>query len=158
VDLQFGSEVSYQGTASRGCGKTLIWLRNRSSPQVDALIQSIDYRGRAAPSAPRESWLARNAGLQVPLFHGGARSIEVFPTEKFFVRESSVPQPLPAVPKQSHRETALAAVPVTEAPKRVILMKALRACLKAMPSCESSLNMHFVKLHDYPVKAFQARR
>jgi hypothetical protein len=45
---------------------------------VGALIESIDCRGRAAPSAPRESRLARNAGLQGPLFHRGARKIEIF--------------------------------------------------------------------------------
>jgi hypothetical protein len=50
---------------------------------VGALIESIDYRGRAAPSAPRESCLARYAGLQGRLFHG-TRSIAVFPTTKRF--------------------------------------------------------------------------
>ncbi|HEX4423886.1 MAG TPA: hypothetical protein VH079_00705, partial [Terriglobales bacterium] len=55
---------------------------------VGALIESIDYRGRAAPSAPRESCLARNAGLQGPLFHGSASSIEVFSKRTFFPRET----------------------------------------------------------------------
>jgi hypothetical protein len=50
---------------------------------VGALIESIDYRGRAAPLAPRESCLARDAGLQGPLFHGSARSIEVFSKRTF---------------------------------------------------------------------------
>jgi hypothetical protein len=43
---------------------------------VGAVIENINCRGRAAASAARESCLARNAGLQGPLFHGGARSIE----------------------------------------------------------------------------------
>jgi hypothetical protein len=50
---------------------------------VGALIESIGCRGRAAPSAPRESGLARNAGLEGPLFHGGVHSIEVSLNEHF---------------------------------------------------------------------------
>jgi hypothetical protein len=56
---------------------------------VGALIESIVYRGRAAPSAPRESCLAWYAGLQGPLFHGGTRSIEVFPKQTLFASELS---------------------------------------------------------------------
>jgi hypothetical protein len=52
-----------------------------------ALIESIHYRGRAAPSAPRKSCLARDAGLQGPLFDDGARSIEVFSKRTFFAGE-----------------------------------------------------------------------
>jgi hypothetical protein len=65
---------------------------------IGALIESVDYRGRAAPLAPRGSCLSYNAGLQGPLFHGGARSTEVFSKRTFFVRESSFPQPFSAVP------------------------------------------------------------
>jgi hypothetical protein len=50
---------------------------------VGALIESIDYRGRAALSAPRASCLSGNAGLQGPLSHGSERSIEVFPKRTF---------------------------------------------------------------------------
>jgi hypothetical protein len=63
-----------------------------------SLIESIDFRGRAAPSAPRESHLARNICLQGPLFHGGTRSIEVSPAQALFVRESSFPRPLETLP------------------------------------------------------------
>jgi hypothetical protein len=42
------------------------------------MIESMDYRGRAAPSAPRESFVARNAGLQGPLFHGGSSRKALF--------------------------------------------------------------------------------
>ncbi len=34
----------------------------------------VEYRGRAALSAPRKSFLPHNAGLEGPLFHGGAGS------------------------------------------------------------------------------------
>jgi hypothetical protein len=52
-------------------------------------IQNIDYRGRAAASAPPESCLASNAGLQGPLFTTAHAAIEAFPTQTLFVRELS---------------------------------------------------------------------
>jgi hypothetical protein len=58
-------------------------LNNRFCIQVGELIEGMEYRGRAAPSAPRESCLARNASLQGPLFHGGAHSIVIFLKERF---------------------------------------------------------------------------
>jgi len=62
------------------------------SPQyaVGAPIESIDFRGRAATSAPLKSCLAYDAGLQDRLFHGGTRSIEAFPIQTLFGRESSL--------------------------------------------------------------------
>jgi hypothetical protein len=74
-------------------------LVKQSAPfGVGALIECIDYRGRAAPSAPRESCLAWDAGLQGPLFHGGTRSIKVFPAPTLLVRESSFSATSEAVP------------------------------------------------------------
>jgi hypothetical protein len=60
---------------------------HRLQAAIGALIQSIGYRGRVAPSAPRESCLARNAGPQGPLFHGGAES-KSFLYKRSFLHES----------------------------------------------------------------------
>jgi hypothetical protein len=89
-------ETDSCGTSSPGTGAKAVAENSDSVEQsllypVGAVIESIDYRGRAAPSAPRESCLARNAGLQGPLFHGSARSIGVFSKQTFFTRESSFP-------------------------------------------------------------------
>ena len=57
-------------------GETEITLMHGKGKANLSQLVLIDYRGRAAPSAPRTSCLAWNAGLEGPLFHGAARSIE----------------------------------------------------------------------------------
>jgi hypothetical protein len=59
-----------------------------------ALVECIDDRGRAAPSAPRTSCLAWEAGLEGPLFHGGMGSIKVFRHERFLSANRVLPHPL----------------------------------------------------------------
>ena len=90
VGSQNSSCLFVSGYALQGLRKNSDSVEQSLLYLVGALIESIDYRGRAVPSAPRESCLARNANLQNPLFHGGARSIVVFYKRTFFVRKQSV--------------------------------------------------------------------
>jgi hypothetical protein len=82
---------SYQATAEE-VAETPNLVEQSPLYAVGALLERIDYRGRAAASALGESCLAPNAGLQGPCFHGSTRSIEVFATQTLFVRESSFSQ------------------------------------------------------------------
>jgi len=89
------------------------------------------------PSAPRESCLARYAGLQGRLFHGGTRSIEVFATQTLFVRESS----FSATFSQPYRQTQFwirfidcrSGGVSAKALARIFNVPALMAGLKALP-------------------------